>query len=308
MKWKKHGLLYAPTGEVKGLIKYAILPTPEYLEDINRIRIYFASTDENNNGSITYLECEADNPFNIIKKPTEIVLSPGEAGCFDDCGVNPSCIFTWGNKKFISYIGYQRTEKIPYLMLSGMAELSESKIVNRKKVPFLERNDSEPTIRSAPFVIQHENQFIIYYVSANGWKKMNNGFYEGKQLPVYEIKILRTKDFVSFETFNSPAIKAANENEFGFGRPWIIKEKNIFKMWYSVRTQNTGYRIGYAESTDAVNWIRKDEEAGIDVSISGWDSEMICYASVLKVKNKTWMFYNGNGHGLSGMGLAELVE
>ena len=33
---------------------------------------------------------------------------------------------------------------------------------------------------------------------------------------------------------------------------------------------------------------------------------MICYPNVIKVKDKLYMFYNGNGFGQSGFGYAEL--
>jgi hypothetical protein len=308
MKWKKHGLLFAPSGEFYWMKKYAILPTPEWIEEKNCIRVYFASTNEENVGHITYLDCDADNPLQIIHYPGKFILGPGENGCFDDCGVNPVSLFSFDNKKYLSYIGFQRTEKLPYMMFSAWAEINNEACINRPNVPYLDRTEQEPHIRSAPFVLQVENNYLIYYVAAQGWKTMSEGFYNGKTLPVYQIKILRTVDFKQFESIPEPAIKAETESEFGFGRPWVLYDNEVFKMWYSVRTMNAGYRVGYAESKDGIHWKRTDNLVGIEPSATGWDSEMICYAAVIKVKNKYWMFYNGNGHGLSGMGLAEAIE
>ena len=75
-------------------------------------------------------------------------------------------------------------------------------------------------------------------------------------------------------------------------------------MWYSCR--GSAYRIGYAESNDGLEWERKDEEAGIDVSQDGWDSEMIEYPCVFQHGGSWYMLYNGNGYGASGIGLAVL--
>ena len=50
--------------------------------------------------------------------------------------------------------------------------------------------------------------------------------------------------------------------------------------------------------------IRKDSEVGIDVSDTGWDSEMIEYSYVIKQDDRYIMFYNGNGFGQSGIGYA----
>ena len=58
------------------------------------------------------------------------------------------------------------------------------------------------------------------------------------------------------------------------------------------------------ESRDGKEGIRKDELSGIDVSESGWDSEMICYPFVFKYNGVKFMLYNGNGYGRTGFGYA----
>ena len=79
-------------------------------------------------------------------------------------------------------------------------------------------------------------------------------------------------------------------------------------MLYSIRTYSRGYYIGYAESCDGIHWIRKDEEAGIELSESGWDGQNLSYPYVYVYKDKTYLFYNGNGCGKTGFGYAELVK
>ncbi len=89
-----------------------------------------------------------------------------------------------------------------------------------------------------------------------------------------------------------------------FGRPYVIKESGVFKMWYSIRTLSKRYRIGYAESIDGKQWMRKDHKVGIDVSETGWDTEMICCSCIQKTKYGEYMFYNGNNYGETGFGVA----
>jgi hypothetical protein len=80
-------------------------------------------------------------------------------------------------------------------------------------------------------------------------------------------------------------------------------------MWYSYSGyKGKAYRIGYAESEDGIRWTRKDDAVGIDVSESGWDSEMIAYPFVFEHKGKKYMLYNGNSFGKDGFGYAVLVE
>ena len=86
-------------------------------------------------------------------------------------------------------------------------------------------------------------------------------------------------------------------------------------MWYAYRNarryrtdRRRSYRIGYAESEDGVRWHRLDDQAGIDVSDQGWDSEMICYPHVVVRAGKAYMFYNGNMFGATGFGYATLED
>jgi hypothetical protein len=72
------------------------------------------------------------------------------------------------------------------------------------------------------------------------------------------------------------------------------------------RGKENGYRIGYAHSTDLINWERNDDYVGIDVSSEGWDSEMISYPHVFEMAGKTYMFYLGNQVGKEGFGGAVL--
>jgi len=49
-----------------------------------------------------------------------------------------------------------------------------------------------------------------------------------------------------------------------FARPCVFKEDGVYKMFYSYRSVENyrsdpmqGYRLGYAESSDGVHWIRE---------------------------------------------------
>ena len=79
-------------------------------------------------------------------------------------------------------------------------------------------------------------------------------------------------------------------------------------MWFSYKGADfdlgDNYRIGYAESDDGVNFERRDDLAGIDVSKSGWDSEMVAYGFVFVCQGRKWIAYNGNNYGYAGVGLA----
>ena len=46
----------------------------------------------------------------------------------------------------------------------------------------------------------------------------------------------------------------------------------------------------------------------LQVSETGWDSEMICYPHIAKIDNKIYLFYCGNEFGKNGFGVAELLS
>ncbi|MDR3088446.1 MAG: hypothetical protein LBU39_01340 [Desulfobulbaceae bacterium] len=102
------------------------------------------------------------------------------------------------------------------------------------------------------------------------------------------------------------AIDFAHDGEHAIARPSVLRDPDGWKMWYSFRGET--YRIGYAESPDGLVWTRLDEQAGIDVSATGWDTEMIEYPFVFDHAGRRYMLYNGNGYGKTGFGLAVLEK
>jgi len=93
-----------------------------------------------------------------------------------------------------------------------------------------------------------------------------------------------------------------------FSRPTLIQNsRNGYEMWFSYRSgAGEKYRIGYAESEDGVHWRLANDNAGIALSDSGWDSDMMAYPFVFDHLDTRYMLYNGNGYGETGFGLARL--
>ena len=65
--------------------------------------------------------------------------------------------------------------------------------------------------------------------------------------------------------------------------------------------------VGYATSPDG-RWIRRDDETGPDVVPGTFASTAIMYSAVLKVREKTYCFYNGDDFGRNGFAVAILVK
>ena len=75
-------------------------------------------------------------------------------------------------------------------------------------------------------------------------------------------------------------------------------------MFFASATRTLNYRLTYADSPDGRRWTVKPEHIGLDVSASGWDSEMMSYPSVVRHGEQRYLFYNGNDYGRTGFGYA----
>ena len=304
MTWKRLGLLVEANPEWSWSLQYAAIPTAYTLND-EVIRVLYYSMDEQFNGRISYIDLRADNPTHILHRSERVLLDVGAPGMFDDCGVCPLQTLEIQGKLHLYYLGVQRAEKIPYLYFCGLAKWNElSQSFDRvQSTPILDRTPDEPHIRSAVTVLPTEIGFEMWYVGANDWIEVN-----GKAVPTYRIHRAESEDGIKWQVTDRNCISFQNDDEFGFGRPWVLKGKNGYEMFYSVRAKSKGYRLGYARSNDGKNWTRLDQELNFDVGEEAWENESICYPCVIEIKGKRYMFYNGNGNGRTGFGVAEWEE
>lgn len=307
MRWEKRGLIYNAPGTPGWKNQFAMLPTPIMLGE--KLRIYLGFCDEKNVGRIGYVDVDPDDPSKIIAVSDKPVLDIGEKGCFDDNGVVPISICRKDNKIYLYYIGFQLGVNVPYYMFCGLA-ISEDgdHFIRHSKCPILDRKGNELFARCGVNVIFSQNRYKMYYVGSlgDGWTMS-----QGKLKPLYTMQYLESPDGVLWDGMPIQCINFQNEDEHGFGRPfvWFDPNRQRYRMLYSIRTYSRGYYIGYAESDDGKTWERRDAQAGISVSEqSSWDDSNLSYPYVFWHKNRTYLFYNGNGCGKSGFGYAELVE
>ncbi len=303
MRWRKRGLLYVPPGEEAWAQHYAFPPTP-WLRPDGALRLFVAFCDADTVGRVGYVDVDADDPERILAVSPRPVLDIGEPGMFDENGVVPTCVVPVGDRLFMYYVGYQMGSKVRYFQFQGLAISSDGgeSFQRAQRVPVLERSDAEPLNRTSAFVREAPGGgFQMWYVGGGEWTTVGE-----KPLPVYNLRYVESPDGVSWPDEGRVCIDFADEDEHAFGRPWVWEESGGLAMIYSIRTRSKDYRLGLARSADGTSWERRDEEVGIDVSDSGWDSEMVAYSAVVHSGERTFLFYNGNGRGRTGFGFAEL--
>ncbi len=303
MRWEKLGRVYCANGEYDWAQSHAFIPTSMMLDE-ERIRVYVAFLDREKIGRIGFVDLDADDPRRVLRVSEKCVLDIGAPGAFDDSGVSPVCLLSVGEKLYLYYVGWQMGVKVRYYLFMGLAVSEDGgEMFSRiSQAPILDRSDGELLVRSAAHVLRDGDKWRMWYIAGSRWIEVG-----GKQVPTYNMRYLESYDHAVWDKRGEVCLELADDDdEFGFGRPFVIKEDGVFKMWYSIRTMSKGYRLGYAESDDGRQWRRKDADVGVDVSETGWDSEMICFSYIQETKSGTYMFYDGNNYGETGFGVARL--
>jgi hypothetical protein len=298
MKWKKLGWVYGPSSDYPWMITHANNTVAEHLTD-DVFRVYFSCRDIDNQSSIGYVDVNVSPPFKILEKSSEPVLVRGETGLFDDSGVTLACMVNVENQKFLYYLGWNLGVTVPMRNFIGLAVYNEQSGEYEKysKAPLLDRSEEDPYCLSYPFVLKDGGIYRMWYGSNLSWGKNHRDM-------AHVIKYAESQDGIHWNREGVIALQLKSDQEYAISRPHVIKENEIYKMWYSYRGDS--YRIGYAESSDGLQWERKDELAGIDVSPEGWDSESVEYPFIFDHKGQRYMLYNGNAYGKTGFGLAVL--
>jgi hypothetical protein len=302
MHWIKKGLLFEPKVNYGWTKTHSMLPIAQRINE-DRFRIYFCSRDGKGRSQIGYFEINIFEPTNILYISPEPVINSGPLGAFDDSGATNSCIANHDNLLCMYYTGWSLGVTIPFYLNIGLAVSDDGGKTFHKAsaAPIIDRNEIDPYLTAAPYILIEHSIWKMWYVSGVNWKLEN-----GKPKHYYNIKYAESMNGIDWKRDGKVCIDFKSEEEYAISRPCVIKDNDTYKMWYSFRGKN--YRIGYAESKDGLHWERKDEEAGINVSESGWDSEMIEYPFVFDHKGERYMLYNGNGYGRTGIGLAFLAK
>jgi len=304
MEWKKEGLIFSVDKHSDWMYSHAAVPFAEHLkEDI--FRIYFTTRDKQNRSHGAFIDVDITNPKNILNISLDPIISPGPLGSFDDSGTMPTYIVYHQDKKYIYYIGWNLGVTVPFRNAIGLAISKQTPHTAFKKIsngPIIDRSIYDPCFVASLCILREDDKWRMWYLSCEKWEMDP----EGSLKHYYNIKYAVSFDGINWQREGIICIPFKNSEEYAISRPCVLKEDDMYKMWFSYRGGEETYRIGYAESKDGIQWRRLDHLAGIDVSQNGWDSEMIEYPFVFSHKGGTYMLYNGNGYGRSGFGYAIL--
>jgi predicted GH43/DUF377 family glycosyl hydrolase len=308
MKWIKQGHLFKPEPGHEWMKTHAQVPTVLLKKD--RLRIYFSSRPQKTLSLTSFVDLDINDLSKVIYVNQKPILQIGTPGTFDEHGIMPASIIEKDGRVYLYYSGWQRAVGVPYNNYTGLAISKDGgqTFFKYNAGPIIDRTPKELYSATSPCVYFEKGVWHMWYCSGTDWKKIN-----GRKEHTYDIKYASSQDGKNWVQQNKTVIFQRDEYE-AITRPTVIKMDGLYHMWFcyrgskSFRDGDDSYRMGYAYSVDLVNWERDDKKAGIDVSANGWDSQMIAYPCVAKIKDQIYMFYNGNAFGEEGFGYAILEK
>lgn len=314
--WIKKGVVFDPTQIDNGAWMKEFAQAPSVLIYETYVRVYFSCRPlPDSNGQYVsysgYIDLDRKNLFNIIAVSEKPVLTLGEKGTFDEFGTYPMSVIRNDNKTIAYYAGWTRCESVPFNVAIGRAVSSDNgkSFVKTGNGPVLSYSLDEPFVISGPKIRQFNNTLYLFYIAGRKWIISNN-----RPEPIYKIRMATSKDGINWHKNNLDLITNKLEDDEAQASPDVFFYNGIYHMFFCYRRSSNyrgkdgGYRIGYAYSNNLVNWTRDDERAGIDISASGWDSEMVAYPHVFELDGEIYMMYLGNQVGRFGFGLAQLEK
>jgi len=294
--WRKLGLVLKAAGGPLGLT-HAMLPTPLVLSD--RIRVFFASCDADLRGRVFFADLAREPPHRVLHVERTPVLDVGAPGDFDCDGVNPSQLVVHEGQLHLLYIGWRRSQgDEPYTLLAGLAAGDpDGRAFRKLGAPLLPASAAERLFRTAPFVARDADGWRMLYIAGDAFVSDAGG----KRVPVYELREMRSPSLFAWpgegRTLLSPN---RAEGELGFGRPVLTHHAGAPMLMISVRTEH-GYRLVQVPEGDLSGRAFADV---LSEPAEAWEREMTCFGAPCRVGDRELLFYNGDGFGRSGMGLA----
>ncbi len=313
-RWTKLGRVFNPA-EIDGIPwmrEFAQGPCTLAFEDF--IRVYFSCRPQRDgNGQYIsysgYVDLDRQNFFKILRISEKPILDLGKRGTFDEFGTYPVSVIRRGKEIWAYYAGWTRCESVPFNVAIGLATSFDDGKTFQKigEGPILSYNIQEPFVLSGPKIRTFHNKYFLFYISGKRWIRGDSG-----PEPVYKIHMAESDDGIKWERTGQDVINDRLGEDEAQASPDVFRHNGKYHMYFcyryglDYRCKEKGYRIGYASSDDLRHWVREDSRAGIDISETGWDSEMVSYPHVFELDGDLYMFYLGNDVGKYGFGLAKL--
>lgn len=307
-RWEKIGRVPIEDDDPFWIDDYASVPFLEHVEGSHHW-LYFSARDARQRSHTRRALIDLDDPLRPITPEPGHVLGPTRPGFFDADGAMATDLVVIDGVRHLFYIGWNRGADVPFRNAIGLALADTGgRFARHGDGPILDRSQADPCFVASNCVLPDRGGYRMWYLSCVDWRQLDDGSWKHW----YHIKDARSEDGRRWEPTGNVAIDFVHRGEHAISMPRVHRQapqSTALEMWYSNRAGPIAdtYRIGYATSDDGDEWTRHDESVQLDVSAAGWDSDMICYPYLLTHAGEQLLFYNGNGYGRTGVGIARRV-
>ena len=317
MKWTKRGLLFEPGSHrlPSGCADFAQSPQALVFDDF--VRIYFSTRSRDAGGrylsQIAFVDVDRELR-RILRTSSGPVISLGDPGTFDEHGIFPFNVVSHADRIYAYTCGWSRRVSVPVETAIGLAE-SEDDGLTFNRVgpgPVMGPVPLEPFLVGDPFVLVRDGRWHMWYIYGTSWIEAPR---EPGPARVYKIAHATSEDGVEWKRDRTTIIADALGEDECQALPTVFEFEGRWHMYFCYRqatdfrtNPERAYRLGYATSADLRTWVRDDAERGLDVSDSGWDSEMVCYPHAFWCDGRVYLLYNGNAFGRQGFGVAIMEQ
>lgn len=273
---------------------YGGIHQPKVIYFNNKYRMYYVGNI--NNGMKYVLYAESDNG-NVWNKPSLLpVLFPGSPGNWDSWAVHPGAVFVEGDLIKMYYCAWSNTN-------------------GRWDVGYATSLDGiNWTKRNNPVIIGGSWDFQMVATSVVKVNNLYYLYYYGKGSGNFKVGLATSSDGINWTKHQGNPIMSVTKNweNLGISSPSVIYENGIFKMVYGNVGVTVNNAIGYATSTDGINWNKDINNPFFDISKThnSWASKDIAYPNYVKIGNEYRVYYSGlaNNSSLYRIGFVKRVD
>ncbi|MFO0739087.1 MAG: hypothetical protein U0270_24535 [Labilithrix sp.] len=316
LSWLKLGQIFDPTEHQlpNGCREFAQSPQVLVFDDF--VRVYFSTRSVDTPGSfvshIAYVDM--DSSFSRVLRVADApVFTSADLGTFDEHGIFPVNLVRHDGRVLAYTCGWSRRSSVPVETAIGLAESHDEgrTFVRHGSGPVLTASLHEPFLVGDPFVQVMSGTWHMWYIFGERW--IPNAESDGSAARVYKIAHATSKDGVLWLKDARAIVDDRLGPDECQALPTVLSFGGKHHMFFCYRhatdfrrNRKRGYRLGYAFSTNLVSWERADELAGIELSETGWDCDMMCYPHLVRARENVFLLYNGNEFGRRGFGAAIL--
>jgi hypothetical protein len=304
MPWEKLGRVFCPDGTSAWASHSFMTPVPIQL-DATRIRVFGGMRDASGVSRIGWVDVAADDPTQVLAVCDTPALDTGLPGAFDDNGVIlGDVIWLRDDQLRMYYVGFQLVQKAKFLAFTGVAESTDGgQSFQRVQItPVLDRAPHAPFINALHSIEALEHGGYRAWVSCGQrWQLI-----DGLVYPQYNCWTLTSEDGLWWDNRNAIKILDVSGDEYRIGRPRANRLKSGgYELRITSDTLSKQYATRRLTSDDGIHFAPSAKEELPRGTTEAWDSDMTCYPARLDSwAGQSFLFYNGNGMGRTGLGVA----